>query len=115
MTKRSLVPALILLSVATTDVNFAQRPVPSRPATAAPQGITTERQTALVKQYCVACHNDKTSSGAVNLAAVDFAKPDQHGEVIEKMIRKVRAGMMPPATAPRPDRETLMNLAAALE
>jgi len=115
MTKRSLVLALVLIFLATADVNFAQRAVPARPAGAAPQGMPSDRQAALVKQYCVGCHNDKTTSGAVNLAAVDFTKPDQHGEVIEKVIRKVRAGMMPPPAAPRPDRDTLMSLAGALE
>ena len=89
MTKRSLVLALVLIFLATADVNFAQRAVPARPAGAAPQGMPSDRQAALVKQYCVGCHNDKTTSGAVNLAAVDFTKPDQHGEVIEKVIRKV--------------------------
>src|SRR5262245_55467397 len=113
MTKRSLVPILILLLIATASL--AQRAVPARPAAAPPQGMSTDRQAALLKQYCIGCHNDKTTSGAVNLAAVDLTKPDQHGEVIEKMIRKIRAGMMPPPAAPRPDRDTLMSLAGTLE
>ena len=33
----------------------------------------------------------------------------------EKVVRKVRTGMMPPAGAPRPDRATLDSLAAAVE
>ena len=115
MTKRSLRPALILLFIAAADVNFAQRAVPPKAAAMAPQGMPSDQQAALVKQYCTGCHNDKTTSGAVNLAAVDFAKPERHGEVIEKMIRKVRAGMMPPPAAPRPDRDKLTSLAAALE
>ena len=38
-----------------------------------------------------------------------------HADQWEKVIRKVRAGMMPPAGMPRPDPETLRSLVASLE
>jgi mono/diheme cytochrome c family protein len=80
---------------------------------AAPVG--DEAQTALVKQYCSTCHNDKMKAGGLSLAAFDAASVESHGETAEKMIRKLRAGMMPPAGVKRPDEATLAALAAAIE
>jgi hypothetical protein len=79
-----------------------------------------ESQTALVKQYCATCHNDrnKNNAGGLSLAGFDASKvgSDAHtAEVAEKMIRKVRAGMMPPPAARRPEGNGLANFAASLE
>jgi hypothetical protein len=72
-------------------------------------------QTALVKQYCVTCHNDRAKAGQLTLAAFDAARATEHLETTEKMIRKLRAGMMPPAGARRPEVAQLEALASALE
>src|SRR5262245_13263994 len=78
-------------------------------------GMTAEAQTALVKQYCAGCHSDRGKPGGLTLAAFDAASADDHADVAEKMIHKLRAGMMPPAGAKRPDEATLAALATALE
>ena len=80
----------------------------------------TESQTALVKQYCATCHNDrnKNNAGGLSLAGFDAAKVGhdaQVAEIAEKMIRKVRAGMMPPANARRPEGNALIGFAASME
>jgi mono/diheme cytochrome c family protein len=72
-------------------------------------------QNALVKQYCVTCHNDRAKAGQMSLASFDAAQAAEHLELSEKMIRKLRAGMMPPAGARRPDAAQLKALAMALE
>ena len=72
-------------------------------------------QTALVKQYCVTCHNDRAKAGQLTLASFDAAQAADHLDVTEKMIRKLRAGMMPPAGARRPEAAQLDALASALE
>ncbi|MDO8677976.1 MAG: DUF1592 domain-containing protein [Acidobacteriota bacterium] len=72
-------------------------------------------QTALVKQYCTGCHSERGKAGGLSLASFDAATIDQHGEVAEKMIRKLRAGMMPPSGARRPEAEVLTAMAVALE
>jgi hypothetical protein len=72
-------------------------------------------QTALVKQYCVTCHNDRAKAGQLTLASFDAAKAADHVEVTEKMIRKLRAGMMPPAGARRPEAAQLTALLTSLE
>src|ERR1041385_6821851 len=72
-------------------------------------------QRALVNQYCVGCHNEKLKSGEFSWTKIDLAKPGDHADQLEKAIRKLRAGMMPPAGAPRPDAATIKNLAGSIE
>ena len=95
----------------------AQAPAAPRPAAshAASNSSSAEDQSALVKQYCATCHSERGKAGGLSLAGFDAAKADEHAEVSEKIIRKLRAGMMPPAGARRPDAETLDKLATALE
>src|SRR5262245_2294090 len=77
-------------------------PVASHSSTA----MTAEAQTALVKQYCTGCHSDRGKAGGLTLASFDAATVEDHADVGEKMIHKLRAGMMPPAGAKRPDEPT---------
>src|SRR5262245_2906603 len=99
----------------------AQSSPPQKPALAvahspsSPSTLTTDAQTALVKQYCAVCHSEKGKAGGLTLASFDAATIDQHADVGEKMIRKLRAGMMPPPGARRPEGDTLKQFAAALE
>jgi mono/diheme cytochrome c family protein len=68
-------------------------------------------QNALIKQYCVGCHNDRAKAGGLTLASYDASAATGHADVSEKVIRKLRAGMMPPAGAKRPDAKVLTDLA----
>jgi hypothetical protein len=70
---------------------------------------------ALLDRYCVGCHNEKTRSGNLAIDKLDFAHPGNNAEAWEKVVRKIRAGMMPPAGMPRPDRPTLDDFATKLE
>ena len=70
---------------------------------------------ALVNKYCVACHNQRTRTADLALDAVDFTNIPANAQVWEKVIRKVRAGMMPPVGMPRPDQATLDGFVAHLE
>ncbi len=72
-------------------------------------------QADVVKQYCVGCHNDKGKAGGLSLASFDPAHAEQHADVAEKMIRKLRLGMMPPPGVRRPPAATLNSLTASLE
>ena len=91
------------------------RTEPPAPAVSHEPAFGAVEQTAMVKQYCVTCHNDRAKAGQLSLAAFDAAKATEHLEVTEKMIRKLRAGMMPPAGARRPEETQLKALAVALE
>lgn len=58
---------------------------------------------ALVKQYCVGCHNQKVSTAGVSLEGLDFAHVGEKADVLERALRKFRSGQMPPPGLPRPD------------
>ncbi len=73
-------------------------------------------QTALVRQYCTGCHSERAKAGGLSLVSFELSKAaDQQAATSEKMIRKLRAGMMPPPGARRPDDAALATLATALE
>jgi hypothetical protein len=76
---------------------------------------SVEPQRAVLNQYCFTCHNEKLKTGGLELDKLDLANVGPNAESWEKAIRKVRAGMMPPASAKRPDRPVLDGLAASLE
>ncbi|HEX4136649.1 MAG TPA: DUF1592 domain-containing protein [Bryobacteraceae bacterium] len=73
------------------------------------------QQQALLDRYCITCHNEKLKTGGLMLDKLDVAHPGPQAETWEKVIRKVRAGMMPPGGASRPDRATLDAFAGKLE
>ncbi len=88
---------------------------PVRSSAARAEPLDAGGQTALVKQYCVGCHSDRAKAGGLSLAAFDAAHVMSDVVVAEKMIRKLRAGMMPPAGARRPEPQVITALASALE
>ena len=92
----------------------ARASAPSRRATAPPAMVAAE-QTRVVTTYCATCHSDRGKAGGLSLASFDAMKAHEQPEVIEKMIRKLRAGMMPPPGAKRPEAAEIDRLAAALE
>jgi hypothetical protein len=80
---------------------------------ARPQNVSPDR--ALLNQYCIGCHNEKLKTAGLMLDKLDLTHPDQDPEEWEKVVRKLRAGMMPPAGMPRPDRATLDAWTGRLE
>src|SRR6478735_7458973 len=94
----------------------AARVAPVAPATSH-EVFGVAEQNALVKQYCTGCHSDRGKAGNLTLASFDAAKSGDadHLETTEKMIRKLRAGMMPPSTAKRPEADQIKAFYTALE
>src|SRR2546427_6581534 len=72
-------------------------------------------QRALVDQYCVTCHNARLKTANLLLDQLDLAHLGDHAEVVEKVIRKLRAGMMPPTGMRRPDPATFQSLIRWME
>jgi len=70
---------------------------------------------AIVDRYCVGCHNAKLMTANLALDKLDLGHLGEHAEIGEKVVRKLRAGMMPPTGMPRPDRATLEAFVASLE
>ena len=79
------------------------------------QRLAPQSEQALVKQYCVTCHNARTLTGGLSLEGLDPAAAASHSDVWEKVIMKLRGGMMPPVGMPRPDEARLQGFAASLE
>lgn len=69
----------------------------------------------VLNMYCVTCHSDRTRSGGLSLENAGLAEIPKAAETWEKVIRKVRAGMMPPPGMPRPGGARLDELAGFLE
>jgi hypothetical protein len=60
----------------------------------------------LVNQYCAVCHNQKLKSGGISLAGLNLSDIDGNSSTLEKVLRKVHSGEMPPLSMPRPDAST---------
>ena len=72
-------------------------------------GVASQR--AFLDQYCVRCHSDSQHErGVVPMSLqgfdLDVQEVGARAELWEKVVRKVRGGMMPPAGARRPDNAT---------
>jgi hypothetical protein len=114
----ALVASAVLGAGATAEQTAApaRSQAPVKMAVAHPTaGLSAESQSQLVAQYCATCHSEKGKAGGLVLAGFDAAKIDKKAEVAEKMIRKLRAGMMPPPGARRPDAATISSFVDALE
>ncbi len=70
---------------------------------AAPATLTVAAQQHLVQQYCGVCHNYDDYAGGVEFEVFGAAKAHESAALTERMLKKLRAGMMPPAGKPRPD------------
>jgi hypothetical protein len=92
-----------------------ERGGPALAASHPPAPLPVERQRALADEYCAGCHNDVDLKGNMSLDAFDFAHPERQAALAEKIVRKLRAGMMPPPGRERPEGTALLDLAASLE
>ena len=66
-------------------------------------------------QYCLSCHNSRARLGGLALDALDPAMVDGHADVWEKVVRKLRTGMMPPEGAPKPPAAAREAFTVAIE
>ena len=107
-------PAAAAAPVARTPA--APQVPPAKPGVAgAAEGATRSR--ALVDQYCVTCHNARLKTGGLVLEKeqLDFARLADHSELAEKVVRKVRAGLMPPTNVRRPDAAAMESFLRYME
>src|SRR5689334_5945888 len=75
----------------------------ARAQTAAPApapSAALAKQKALLDKYCVTCHNDRVKTANLSLQNADLSALPAHAELWEKVIRKLRAGVMPPPDMP---------------
>jgi len=109
--------------IATLSLVFAVYGQPSGRTgqAAAPGADAVAAQKAIVTQYCMTCHSDKAKAAHMDSAAkidfdtLDIAHMSRDAEKWELIVRKLRAGMMPPAGMRRPDPATYKGLITWME
>ena len=69
----------------------------------------------VIEEYCVRCHNERRLRGNLSLKGFDVEAAHEQAETAEKMIVKLRLGMMPPPGQKRPSADTLLALVETLE
>ncbi len=102
-------------AVAIIFVALASRPANSYSST---HGFPASRYAALdtvVKQYCAGCHSERLKTGDLSLEGFSVDGAPARAEVAEKMIKKLRASMMPPPNARRPGGDSLIKLVQSIE
>jgi hypothetical protein len=77
--------------------------------------VSDEALSRVVRQYCQVCHNERLQTGNLSLSGFDVGAPGERGEIAEKVIVKLAAGMMPPPGMIQPRGDTLHSLRIALE
>jgi hypothetical protein len=99
--------AALLAVVATVP----ERATLTASAAAPPPVVSRE----LLDRYCVTCHNQRLKTGGLALDQVDLGQVEAHAALLEKVVRKLRSGQMPPEGRPRPDAATRDTFVTALE
>ncbi len=102
--KRRGITAVALL-LFTSFINAAQNR--SIQPSAAVTSSSAPLDTALLNQYCITCHNQRAKTAGLMLDSLDYAHLEKDAATWEKVIRKIKTGMMPPSGARRPDRPVL--------
>src|SRR5215472_15597217 len=67
---------------------------PAASSTVQAQLADIASQRAVLDRYCGVCHNSKLKTANLELDKLDLAHLGEHAETGEKIVRKLRAGMM---------------------
>ena len=106
--------ALLVFVGSATQPGLASR-VPGPAVARLAQAPPATDPNQVVRRTCTTCHNDQSLRGNLSLEHFDVTAAFDDAAVAERMVRKLRAGMMPPPGARRPDGDTLLTLVEALE
>jgi hypothetical protein len=115
--RASLVAAAAWLTALTVVTAQSTSPARPHPAAARPQpaAAVPPADPGFLKQYCLTCHNERAKVAGLVLDPAGLDHVGADAELWEKVVRKIKTGMMPPSGMPRPDRSALDGFAAALE
>src|SRR5687767_2035800 len=106
---RYVFAAAAVLWMASSAASLTQsRPEPAAPRAAAPSSdpsasaapastapVDVAAHTKVVGQYCLGCHNQRAKAGGLSLDTVDLSRPGTNADVWEKVVLKLRGGLMP--------------------
>src|SRR5688500_13923079 len=104
-----------VVSIALAVIVATLRFVPPGLSAQAPAGPPPSPQRQVLDRYCAACHNEKLKTAGLNLVQGDLSKPGAYPELWEKVVRKVRTGIMPPANMAQPSEAERLTLVTFLE
>ena len=91
------------------------RPGETTLASHAPAVMSPAAQNDTLQKFCGDCHNDIDLKGEMSLDGFNPARAGEKAELGEKIVSKLRTGLMPPKDMPQPDEATRLALATALE
>ncbi|MGH9241715.1 MAG: DUF1592 domain-containing protein, partial [Vicinamibacterales bacterium] len=104
-----------VLSVALAGIVATLTFFPSGLSAQSPAGPPPLPQRQVLDRYCAACHNEKLKTAGLNLVQTDLSTPGAYPELWEKVVRKVRTGVMPPANMAQPSEAERLTLLTFLE
>ena len=80
---------------------------PAAPSVSAPRDV--------IATYCTSCHNQRLKTAGLTLDSINVDDVAGSAEIWEKVVRKVRGGLMPPAGARQPDAPTRDAFVTSIE
>ncbi|MGE3512888.1 MAG: DUF1592 domain-containing protein [Vicinamibacterales bacterium] len=113
----STIMAAALAALLPSASSTAQTPAPvgATSAPAASRSTTADGPDGqLISRYCLTCHSERMKSGGLVLAGRNPRQVSTDADVWEKVLRKLRAGQMPPVGSPRPDAQATATFTTAL-
>jgi hypothetical protein len=109
-----LVTGMLFLGLSgDTGVASPDAPPPPRGVALAESRDTDSNE--VIEEYCTRCHSEQRQRGGLVLEGFDVEDAASHADIAERMIKKLRAGMMPPSGARRPEEAVLAELMVELE
>jgi hypothetical protein len=108
----------ISAALQTQAAGASPQPALVQSAAASSQAAPPQAPQAVLQRYCLTCHNQNLKNrGTVPIAfdTLNLSNVSGDAEVWEKIVRKVRTGLMPPAGRPRPDQAAHDAFVKAME
>jgi mono/diheme cytochrome c family protein len=116
MVKTSPRPTIVILLAGVVCIaSLTSGLTASQQTIAVTQTPGTQGQLATLQQYCATCHNDRAKVAGVSFQGITPESIEQHPEVFERAVRKMRGRVMPPPGARQPDAATIDALVGYLE
>jgi mono/diheme cytochrome c family protein len=85
-----------------------------QPVSAQQPASATSAEQVVLNRYCVSCHNDRVKTAGLALSR-GVENPGADPARWEKVVRKLRAGVMPPPGLPRPEAAAYRSLISSIE